>query len=74
MIELKLVDVLMDETLTRLKSGLYFDENLKPYRKDFLESVLNFYQVKEKYEECSLIRDLIKNRFNHDDISNFRNF
>jgi|APCry1669189883_1035261.scaffolds.fasta_scaffold12240_3 hypothetical protein len=74
MIELKLVDVFMDETLSRLKSGLYFDNNLKPYRKDFLETVLNFYQEKERYEECSLIRDLIKNRFNHDDVSNFRNF
>jgi len=74
MIKLKLVDVLMSETFERLKSGIYFDNNLKPYRRDFLETVLKFYQEKERYEECSVIRDLIKNRFNHDDVSNFRYF
>jgi hypothetical protein len=72
MIKLKLVDTLMDETFQRINSGIYFDNNLKPYRKEFLETVLNFYQEKERYEECSLIRDIIKNRFNHDDVSNFK--
>ena len=74
MITLGLVDVLMYDTLGRLNQGLYFDSDLKPYRKEFLETVLNFFQERERYEECQIIRDIIKKRFNHDDFSNFRNF
>ena len=70
--ELRLVD--MDGEYERIKSGLYFDSDLKPYRKEFLEVLLAFFQEKERYDECIVIRDVIKNRFNHDDTSNFRDF
>jgi hypothetical protein len=66
--------MLMNSTLDRIKCGVYFDENLKPYKKDFLEMVLNFFQEKERYEECTVIRDVIKNRFDHECISSFRDF
>lgn len=74
MMKLKLVDTLMESTYERLVSGLYFDSNLKPYRQDFLEKILNYFQERERYEECIVIREIIKNRFNHENESNYRNF
>lgn len=74
MMKLKLVDTLMESTYQRLVSGLYFDSNLKPYRQDFLEKILNYFQERERYEECVVIREIIKNRFNHENESSYRNF
>lgn len=71
---LKSVDTLMVSTYERLKKGLYFDDGLKPYRQDFIQKVLNYFEEKERYEECVIIREVIKNRFNHENDWNFRNF
>jgi hypothetical protein len=71
---MKLVDKMIESTYERLVSGLYFDSNLKPYRQDFLEKILNYFQERERYEECIVIREIIKNRFNHENESNYRNF
>ena len=71
---LKSLDSVMISTYERLKKGLYFDANLKPYRQDFLQKVLYYFEELERYEECVIIREIIKNRFNHENESSFRNF
>lgn len=71
---IKLVDTYMLETLNRLKSGLFFDSNLKPYREDFLMSVLGYFEKNEMYEECLLIDGIIKYRFNHENESTFSKY
>jgi hypothetical protein len=71
---LKSLDTLMVSTYERLKKGLYFDPNLKPYRQDFVQKVLDYFEEKERYEECVVIREIIKNRFNHENERSFRNF
>jgi len=71
---LKSLDTLMVSTYERLKKGLYFDPNLKPYRQDFIQKVLDYFEEKERYEECVVIREIIKNRFNHENERSFRNF
>lgn len=73
-LSLKSLDALMISTYERLKNGLYFDDSLKPYRQDFLQKVLNYFEEIERYEECIVIREIIKNRFNHENESSFRNF
>lgn len=62
----KSLDDIMLLTLDRIKKGIYFDPKLKPYRKDFLEKCLEYFQNKEKYKECIIIRDIINIRFNHE--------
>lgn len=64
----------MNSVLDRLRSGKYFDINFKPYQKEFLIEVLSYFELQEKYEECTLIREIIKKRFNHDHESNFKDF
>lgn len=71
---LKSLDNLMISTYERLKKGLYFDANLKPYRQDFIQKVLDYFEEKERYEECVIIREIIKNRFNHENEQSFRDF
>lgn len=73
-LSIKSLDTVMVSTYERLKNGLYFDANLKPYRQDFLQKVLNYFEESERYEECVTIREIIKNRFNHEDGASFRNF
>jgi protein-arginine kinase activator protein McsA len=59
------VESVIDSVLVRLKSGLHFDSNLKPYRRDFLESILDSLLKRERYEDCAFMRDIIKNRFDN---------
>ncbi len=40
--KLKSYDYLMHSSYQRIIDGKLFDENLKPYSKDFLEKVLNY--------------------------------
>ena len=68
------LDTLMKSTFDRLKNGIYFDVNMKSYHPDFLQKLLKYFQEKEKYEECVIILEIIKNRFNHDNVTNYRNF
>lgn len=59
------VESVADLVLGRLRSGLHFDSNLKPYRRLFLESILDYLLKRERYEDCAFIRDIIKNRFDN---------
>lgn len=72
MIQLVLKETVMNTVLDRLKSGKYFDTNFNPYSKEYLKEVLVYFRDNEKYEECAIIREIVKKRFNHE--SNFRNF
>jgi hypothetical protein len=63
----------MELEFNRIKCGIYFDEKLKPYSKNFMIQCLEYFKNEEKYQECAILNDIIKNRFNHDNASNFRN-
>jgi hypothetical protein len=54
----------MEIAYNRLVSGFYFDDNMKPYRKDFVEFLLKYFQDNEKYEECLILKNILKLRFN----------
>ncbi len=56
----------MKETYNRVESNKCFDIKLKPYKKDFLEKVLFYFEEKEEFEKCMVINDFINKRFNHE--------
>ncbi len=64
--KLKSYDNLMNTSYQRIVSGFTFDESFKPYSKEFLEKLLNYFEEKEMYEECAFLNNFIKQRFNHD--------
>ena len=64
--KLKSYDYLMHSSYQRIIDGKLFDENLKPYSKEFLEKVLNYLEENEMYEDCNLLHKIIKERFDHD--------
>ena len=66
MIRLKSYDLIMNNTFDRLKSGIYHDNNLKFYSQDFLEKVLNYLERGERYEDCQILQQIIKKRFDHE--------
>ena len=55
----------MKETYNRVESNKCFDIKLKPYKKDFLEKVLLYFEEKEEFEKCMVINNFINQRFNH---------
>lgn len=63
---LRSYDNLMIESYDRIKEGKHFDGNYQPYTKDFLDKMLFFFQEKEEYNHCQLIKSIIDLRFNHD--------
>lgn len=68
----KPLDSVMNSTYQRLQSGNFYDNNLKLYSKEFLQKVLQYFESKEKYEECAILINLINQRYNHDNLSNFK--
>ena len=70
-IQLRSYDLLMYQTYTRLTQGIYYDNSLKLYSKEFFNKVLNYFEQNEDYEKCSILRDLIIKRFDHE--NNFKN-
>ena len=56
----------MKETYSRVESNKCFDIKLKPYKKDFLEKVLFYFEEKEEFEKCLVISNFINQRFSHD--------
>ena len=63
--------ILLSDFIGKSESDLvsricFFDENLKPYSKEFLEKVLNYLEQNEMYEDCNLLHKIIKERFDHD--------
>ncbi len=58
--------LLMNSVYERVSSGIYYDINLKIYSKEFLTKVLNYFESKEEYEKCSILRDLISKRYDHE--------
>ncbi len=64
--KLRSYDYLILSAYQRIIEGKLFDENLKPYSKDFLEKILNHLEYNEMYEECEVLNKIIKQRFNHE--------
>lgn len=60
------VDYLMNNSYKRISSGKDFDENFKPYTKDFIKDMVTFFESNEDYEKCHLLVKYIEKRFDHD--------
>ena len=48
-------EFIMKETYNRIESNKCFDIKLKPYKKDFLEKVLFYFEEKEEFEKSPFI-------------------
>jgi protein-arginine kinase activator protein McsA len=63
MIKIRLIN--SEEIYQSIIENKPFDKNLRPYSKIEMESVLNQFIESEEYEKCSIIRDFINRRFEH---------
>ena len=63
---LRLVVTSLDDIYIRLKDGIYYNEELKPYPIEMLTIMLDTYEYKEEYEKCSVIKSIIDYRTDHD--------
>lgn len=63
---LKTQDYAMCEMFERIKQNKPFDKNLKPYKKELIEKIINYFIVTEEYEKCELLNNFLKTRFNHE--------
>jgi len=58
--------LLIDSIYDRIRSGILHDNDLKPYSKEFMVKLLNFYESKEEYEKCQTLKEIIDKRFIHE--------
>ena len=63
---LKSYDYLMNSALIRIKSGKSFDEQFKPYTEDFIKKTIQYFESKEEFENCQILKEFINIRFDHD--------
>lgn len=65
MIKLHTIDQKNRQTLNRIKSGIYFDLKLTPYTKKTFETLENYFNQIEEYENSLVISKAYKTRFHH---------
>jgi hypothetical protein len=63
--QIKSYDTLMYKSFERIQKGKLYDEKIKPYEENFIWEMIYFFQGKEEYEKCQLLK-IILNNFNHD--------
>jgi hypothetical protein len=63
---LRTQDSVMCEIFERIKQNKPFDKNLKPYNKDIVEKIINYFISTEEYEKCEVLNNFLKIRFNHE--------
>jgi len=57
---------LMNNTFERISLGKYYDSNLKPYDKDFIDRIIFYFEGIEEFEKCKILLDFSKERFDHE--------
>jgi hypothetical protein len=53
---LKSYEYLMIETFKRIEDNKNYDVNFKPYSKELLENLLRFFEEREEYEKCEMLK------------------
>lgn len=66
MIRIKTVDSIMSEIYQRITNKKPFDKNLKPYPKEIIEKVIEYFEKKEDYEKCHVLSIYVKSNLNHE--------
>jgi hypothetical protein len=56
---------LYEESIKRIKSGIYFDKNLKTYDIIFIKKMVSYFETIERYEDCQFLINVINQRFDH---------
>lgn len=64
MIKIKLIEA--NQVYNRIKSGLYFSEDLKTYTELEIDSCIRQFIEDEEYEKCVYLRNFKEFRFNHE--------
>jgi hypothetical protein len=67
--KLRTLNSVMNEVYNRISQNKPFDKNLKPYKKSYIDEVLEYFEDREDYEKCQILSDFINSRFNH--VTNF---
>lgn len=55
----------VEDSLDRIKKGMYFDLSLTPYDSEFIDRMIIFYEESEEYEKCQYLLSFKKKRFSH---------
>lgn len=57
---------LMNSNYDRINSGKFYDLKFKPYEKNFIDEMINYFEKLEEYEKCKILLDFLNKRFNHE--------
>ena len=58
-------DFLINNSYDRIKEGKLFDEKLKPYTKEFIKDMIQYFELKEEFEKCQNLKKF-NDRFDHE--------
>ena len=56
-------EYLMDTNYERILNGKKLDLTSKPYNIKFIEKMINFYEEKEEYEKCNVLKKLMNKHY-----------
>lgn len=58
-------DFLINNSYDRINEGKHFDEKLKPYTKEFIKDMIQYFELKEEFEKCQTLKRF-NDRFDHE--------
>lgn len=56
---------LYENCLIRIKSGLYYDKNLRIYDISLVKKMVSYFETIERFEDCQILVNFFEKRFNH---------
>ena len=63
---LKSYSYLMNSSYERISTGKPYDVAFKPYREDFVEKMIAYFEESEEFEKCAKLVDFKRSRFDHE--------
>jgi hypothetical protein len=60
MYTLKSHDTRINNVFDRISKGKLLDEELRPYTRQFIDEIIQYFEIREDYEKCQTLKDTLE--------------
>jgi len=62
---IKSYDYLINNSYDRILNGKNYDDKFKLYQLDFINEMIDYFELREEYEKCQILKNYKEKRFDH---------
>lgn len=65
---IKVYSFYINSNYERIVSGKFFDHNMIPYSREFINEMISYFLKLEEYEKCHKLKDLLDREIKHNEL------